>query len=156
MNIDIKQIARTIARKEQGLVDPQLVYPARDWALTILITLTLIVGAVVFSVVEYRSYTNVGLNEEVVMTMVPYRAALVEQAIAKYQARAEEHARIIASFTGDTTTIREGKGGEGDGLISSEMIEPASVIAPVHGEELKAPDTPPDTESVVGIPDLAP
>jgi hypothetical protein len=95
MNIDIKSIVKTIMRRNRGLQDPQLIYPARDWAIGMVGALVIVCGALVFSVIQYQSYTNLSLDEEMVLTMVPYRTAQVEQALERYRALETEHRVII-------------------------------------------------------------
>jgi len=99
MNIDIKSIAKTIIRKNQGIQDPQLIYPARDWAVGVVGMLVTISIAVAWTVWQYRSYTNVSLDEEIIPTMLPYRTLDVEQAIAKYQVVETNHKKIIEAAT---------------------------------------------------------
>lgn len=96
MNIDIKKITKTIIRKNRGLRDPQLIYPARDWAVGMMGTLVIISLAVAFSIWQYRSYTNLALDEKAVLDMISYRTVQVEQALIKYRDLASIHNEIIS------------------------------------------------------------
>jgi len=156
MNIDIGQITKTITRKQRGLEDPVLIHPARDWAIGMVGTLVLILGAVLFSVIEYRAYTDVSLSDEVVQTMVPYRAAQVEQAITKYQARAAAHAAITA---GGPVGEAGGLGGvtvgenAAEGTVNSETAPEASQEGASMPEVTdNSPATPDDTPAPVPTP----
>lgn len=99
MNIDVKNIVKTISRKQRGLQDPQLIYPDRDWVVGMVGTLFILCLAVVFCVIQYKSYTNPLLDEEAVSALVPYKTAIVEQALVKYKEQAELHTQIVASST---------------------------------------------------------
>ncbi len=129
MNIDIQKITKTIMRKNRGLQDPQLIYPARDWAIGMMGTLVIVCVAVGYSVLQYRSYTNLSLDEEVVLTMIPYRTALVEQALVRYRALSATHNEIIS----DTSRI-----------VAEEVLEEEVV------EDLEV-----DTDATGGVPSLS-
>lgn len=101
MNIDIQKITKTIMRKNSGLQDPQLIHPERDWAIGMVGTLIFLGSAVVFNVWQYHSYTKLSLDEEVILDMVPYKTAQVENALKQYRALSATHNKIIS----DTSTI---------------------------------------------------
>lgn len=154
MNIDITRITQTITRKQRGLEDPQLINPARDWAIGIIGVLVLVFGATIFSIIEYRTYTDLSLDEAVVQTLVPYRAAVVEQAISKYQAQAEAHLAVLQSVSDpDTAEVSP------ESVTNEEESDP--IVTPTE-EGISAPGTVPELELPIGeepvmvvTPDLA-
>lgn len=95
MDFDIKKILKTIVRKNKGLRDPQLIHPARDWAIGVVGALIMLLGAVLFSVGQYYSYTSLPLDEEVVLDMVSYNTVLVEKALVKYRDLSTVHEDVI-------------------------------------------------------------
>jgi len=143
MNIDIKNIVKTIARKKQGLQDPQLIYPARDWAIGMVGTLGIVCFAVAFCVIQYHSYTNMSLDEEVILTMVPYRTAQVEKALVKYRTIEATHLGIISTA--------EGIGSE-DEVTEEGLVEDGGVTEsdniPVQEEDVPA-------ETAIVTPELS-
>jgi hypothetical protein len=154
MNIDITSITKSIARKKRGLEDPQLINPSRDWAIGIIGTLVLIFGATIFSVVQYQRYTDLSMDEEVVVSLVPYRAAVVEQAIEKYSARAAAHSAILQSVS-EAETV----GVSTDSVINEE--ESDQIVTPTE-EGIAEPSLVPELEIpieeepvTVVTPDLA-
>lgn len=133
MNIDIKKITKTIMRKNRGLQDPQLIYPARDWAIGMMGTLVIVCVAVGYSVLQYRSYTNLSLDEEVVLTMIPYRTALVEQALVRYRALSATHNEIISA--------------------TSNVVIEAEDTVKENEDVVKDPEV--DTDAPGGVPSLS-
>lgn len=95
MNIDIKSIVKTISRKQRGLEDPRLVYPMRDWVIGVIGSLVIIFGTLLFSIFDYKSYTNLSPDDEIILAMIPYHTDQVEEAITKYQVRAKAYADTI-------------------------------------------------------------
>lgn len=165
MNIDIKHIAKTITRKKQGLQDPQLIYPERDWAIGVVGTLVVILAALGFSVWQYQSYTDMSHDEAVESTMVPYRAAQVEQALTEYRAKAATHAVIIAVPGSNNSNVGE-DGNEEDEDNEEKNISGATTENPNPGTstesevtttptESPATDTAVDTEASVDTPSLS-
>ncbi len=100
MNIDIQKITKTIMRKNRGLQDPQLIHSDRDWALGMMGTLTIVCIAVAFSVWQYYSYTNLSLDEEVILDMIPYKTVQVEKALSQYRDLSATHDEIISDTSG--------------------------------------------------------
>ncbi|MFN3188199.1 MAG: hypothetical protein ACK42D_01480 [Candidatus Paceibacteria bacterium] len=142
MNIDIQQIVKTITRKNKGLQDPQLIYPARDWGVGMIGTLVIICAAVVFSIWQYHSYTNLSLDEEVVLAMISYRAVQVEEALTRYRALSVTHAEII-SINGSPALAEEEDSEEGYGENDSAEEEDVFI------------DNEVETETTVGVPSLS-
>lgn len=141
MNIDINKITKTIIRKNRGLEDPQLIHPARDWSIGIVSTLVVVCLAVGWSVWQYYSYTNLTFDEATMVTMVPYRANQVEEAIARYQARSDIHRAIImtpSSGASATTTPSEEESSDETSVAEFEDGE-ESVRAPEQREEMSTP-----------------
>ena len=129
MNIDIQKIVKTITRKNRGLQDPQLIYPARDWAIGMVGTLAVVCGALGFSVWQYQSYTNLSLDEEVVLSMIPYKTTQVEEALVRYRQLVTIHdeivtkAEIIISTEDENGTESEDEGGvENDTENTDEAV----------------------------------
>lgn len=104
MNFDIKDIIKTIKRKNQELADPQLIHPERDWQIGVVVALVIIFVAVGWSVFQYRAYTRLPLDAEAILPVVPYKPAIVEKALAEYKNRIELHNSIIASTGVDQAT----------------------------------------------------
>lgn len=87
-------------RKNRGLQDPQLIHSDRDWALGMMGTLTIVCIAVAFSVWQYYSYTNLSLDEEVILDMIPYKTVQVEKALSQYRDLSATHDEIISDTSG--------------------------------------------------------
>lgn len=159
MNIDIKKIAKTISRKNRGLQDPQLIYPARDWALGMVGTLLLIVLAVAFTTWQYHSYTNLSLDEEVVLAMVPYRTEQVEQALVRFRTLSLVHNEIISATS--TVSVNEDaeEGNEDGGGVENRSMEDNQVeIEDINSDEMtieEGSEIETEMEATISTPSLA-
>jgi len=123
MNIDVKKITKTIMRKNRGLQDPQLVHPARDWAVGIVGTLVVFCIALGFSVWQYLSYTNLSLGEEVVLDMIPYKTEQVDESLLLYRDLSNTHAQIITKADTSTSTVSGVGIDDGSGVDNNEVTE---------------------------------
>jgi len=82
---DIVKMVKKIVRHDKGIPDTRIMHPMREWITGLVgVAIGVLVGSL-FAFSVYQSY-SASTTEVIVVTetVVPYKAALVEQALASY------------------------------------------------------------------------
>lgn len=97
---DIFNMARHIFRHNQGISDPKIMHPGREWAIGLVgATAGIIIGAVA-SINTFVSFNQEQIDQlDVTEVAIPYKASLVEAAISKYQAKSAGYQEIYRQLS---------------------------------------------------------
>lgn len=93
-------MTRTIMRHSQGLQDPKLMHPEREWFIGLMVAVTIFIvtaSGSAYSYVKNRHpmAEDTNMNEEVTV----YRESIVKDALGLITARDEERTALIQQFT---------------------------------------------------------
>ena len=94
---DILKIAKKVLRKQKGLRDHQLIHPAREWLIGILLGLGCFTVIAWGSVATYITYSNVTVTgtTDVEAEKVVYRAELVDAALKVFGEREKNYTELL-------------------------------------------------------------
>ena len=97
----IEVMAKKIIRHQQGLQDPQIMHPEREWTLGLAIFLGILSFCTFFSISIYNQNKNVSLGEISSDTneVFVYRESLVKEALEKFSQRDMELKNILGLET---------------------------------------------------------
>ena len=97
----IEVMAKKIIRHQQGLQDPQIMHPEREWTLGLAIFLAILSFCTFFSISIYNQNKNVSLGEISSDTneVFVYRESLVKEALEKFSQRDTELKNLLGTVT---------------------------------------------------------
>lgn len=128
---DFKKIAKQILKKQSGLHDVQIMHPAREWHIGILIALIILVGSIAWSTTTY--YKNKQIDSSDISAIqddpVVYRDTLVERALVDLEQKKNVREAIINNVA-IPEEAEEEDAANLDGVktaTSTASIEPESV-----------------------------
>jgi len=88
-------MARHIFRHGQGVRDPKIMHPGREWAIGLMVTaISIIIGAVASTTIFVSYNKDYFSQNDMVEEIIPYKAALVEKAISLYQDKQDTYKTI--------------------------------------------------------------
>ena len=95
---DIIKMVAHIVRHDNGVPDTRIMHPLREWLIGLVgVTVGVACGSV-FAGATYHAYSLSTRNEiEVIETAVPYKAALVDQALETYLAKQAVYEKLIVA-----------------------------------------------------------
>ncbi len=105
--LQFTEMAKRILRKPTQLQSPQIMHPAREWAIGLLL------GAIIFTVsaawsaqmyLRYRD-ASVGEAKSPDKEMVVYREVMVDTALAKFEERNTKHKSLFSGMSAETVEI---------------------------------------------------
>lgn len=93
---------------EQGIQNPQIMHPGRDWSIGLLIMLAVVSACVTWSANMYFSYRDISISNEFTddTATTVYRETLVQSVLSTMQARAEEYTSLVTEG-GVTAKVEE-------------------------------------------------
>lgn len=134
------QIAKKLIRADQGLKDPQLMHPAREWSIGIVVGVIMFLLSAGWSAQIYVGHRDTSATEvaEVKEETVTYRASLVEAALAGFDDRQVMHNKFLNQV--EVSKVREVDILESEGeyfetednspqATSSEQFDEESIVA---------------------------
>lgn len=86
---DFKQIAKKLIKQQQGLHDVQIMHPAREWHLGIMLALLIVGSSVIYSTSTYYKNKRADMADITIVESDPvvYRENMVAEALANLQKR---------------------------------------------------------------------
>lgn len=97
----IEVMAKKIMRHQQGLQDPQIMHPEREWTMGLVIFLVILLFCTFLSIYIYSQNKNFSLGEIDSNTneVVVYRESLVKEALEKFSQRDTELKNLLGTVT---------------------------------------------------------
>jgi hypothetical protein len=155
---NIKQMVSHILRRQRGVPDREAIDPGREWGLGVLATVILVV---IGGLVSYGLYLNTISLEvdanQMPAVAIPYNAAVVDQAVLTFRARAEAFDRIrgvrdgvlpvsvpAATTTETTPDTSDDVAPADETSISNEAAEVTASSSPATEEAINQEDERPD------------
>lgn len=91
MSKQLDNLLKSIQRHKRGLRDPQIMHPERDWLIGIAFALTIFIVSASWSMTVYLKNRNAAATMEFEQESesVVYRESMVNEALARIQARAD-------------------------------------------------------------------
>lgn len=95
---DFKKIAKKIIKRQRGLRDIQIMHPAREWHLGMLVALLLVLGSVILSASTYykNKQTDITAVSTSEVETVVYRETMVEAALENLAERDSVRKALIS------------------------------------------------------------
>ena len=106
---DITEIAKKMMRKHQGLRDPQIIHPRRDWIIGVFLSLVAFAGIAWWSGVSYLNYSNISVIESVELadTSVVYKEGQVNAALELFKEQTDNYNQLLQNRVRYVPTIVE-------------------------------------------------
>lgn len=96
---DIKKMVRNVLRRDKGLQDSRIMHPTREWFIGLVVLCVIVVVGGGYSALSYVNFdTKEYSDADASQGLITYRAAQVEQAIAKYSNKKNEHEQLIGDI----------------------------------------------------------
>ena len=97
---DITNMVAHIVRRDKGIPDTNIMHPMREWVVGLAVVFLLVAGGVVFNIIMYQSYSEaLSAPVTVTETVVPYKAAVVAQAITHYQTERTRYKSLLGTVS---------------------------------------------------------
>lgn len=97
---DITKMVAHIVRRDKGIPDTNIMHPMREWVVGLAVVFLLVAGGVVFNIIMYQSYSEaLSAPVTVTETVVPYKAAVVAQAITHYQTERTRYKSLLGTVS---------------------------------------------------------
>jgi flavorubredoxin len=135
----ITQAVKQIFRHQQGLHDPQIMHPYRDWLIGLSVAVVIFVISIGISISTYTKNKNSGedLGESGGVDVVQYRESQVNEALEKFSAREQVVIGIVGihseedevSSSTASTTIEIAT--SSSSATTSESINPTELEIPL-------------------------
>ena len=106
---DITEIAKKMMRKHQGLRDPQIIHPRRDWIIGVFLSLAAFAGIAWWSGMSYLNYSNISVIESVELadTSVVYKEGQVNAALELFKEQTDNYNQLLQNRVRYVPTIVE-------------------------------------------------
>jgi len=94
---EILKIAKGILRKQKGIRDHQIIHPAREWWIGVLLSLVVFSGIATWSIATYSEYSNTSVvaSTQATETGVVYRESLIEAALEQFSERQDNYEQLL-------------------------------------------------------------
>ena len=95
---DITKMVAHIIRRDNGIADPQLMHPTREWFIGLSITTLIVLLGSWFCFYIYTHYAQtIDASMTVSEPVVPYQAATISEAIKIYETKQLKFSEILGS-----------------------------------------------------------
>lgn len=97
---DLKKVAKKILRRQQGLHDAQIMHPARDWLVGVLVAIVVVLGTSAVSVTKYLENKDLEIIEvdQSQIKTTNYRDNYIKEALAVFENKERVRDEIIGVF----------------------------------------------------------
>ena len=95
-----KEIAKHISRSNRGIKTHRILYPEREWLISLIISLIIFIVICVYGIRTYNEYKQPFVdndNTEEVQVVV-YRESMVNEALSKFSNRFETHTKLLENL----------------------------------------------------------
>ncbi|MEN9920748.1 MAG: hypothetical protein RL538_641 [Candidatus Parcubacteria bacterium] len=109
MNTHFRDITKKLIRHRQGLRDPQIMHPEREWIIALALMVGIFSASAGWSMLVYLKNMNVSPNDVVVeqQQTIVYRENSVDEALALFEKRAYEQQMLIGAMSGGSEVSEE-------------------------------------------------
>lgn len=122
---DIKKMVQGVVRRNRGLRDRRIMHPARDWFIGLGVMLLCVIAGGSYSAVLYVTYDTIDYSKtDIDQTLITYRSASVEAAIATYTVKKEAHDALVSNVLAAPDST------ESSSIDSEDVFATSSVSVP--------------------------
>jgi hypothetical protein len=99
------EMVRKVLKHSQGLHDPKIMHPEREWLIGLGLALIIFVCSAYGSIYTYWKNKNIAASNDVTVTddAVVYRESVVKEALSRFDKRNKEREALMATFPGAPT-----------------------------------------------------
>lgn len=103
-----KKITKHIFLSNKGIKIPKVLYPEREWATGLMVSVTLFIAICAYSIHTYREYECPFVEENNVEEVHPsvYREMQVNEALLKFSNQKEKHKQLIENLSQETLQVQ--------------------------------------------------
>jgi hypothetical protein len=152
---DITKMVHHIARRNRGVADPQIMHPMREWIIGIGVTSAGIFGGAVLAASLY-SYYSAKKDATVSMaeTVVPYNAAVVDQALRDYRLKQSAYEAVSGVYTTELVATTTEESSDAGNATTTDNMLPIESEAALGGDDAVV-ETEVEVSESGAVPDLA-
>lgn len=101
---DIQKMVNHIVRRDKGVSDPQIMHPTREWFTGLGIAVLVVGLGSWFCIYTYFSFEE-KLSQQIIVQepAIPYRSAVVEEAVSLFASKKEVYDKILQRYQGSAT-----------------------------------------------------
>lgn len=105
----IKKMARAVTRKQKSVFsDRNITHPGREWFLSLLVAVVVLLGGVGWSVFQYIQFSKFSADSIETTEEVPiYKAGLVKDAINDFQIRKKNYEDLKKQMLGNRSLVEK-------------------------------------------------